>query len=515
MTKGFQRFTKRHVSVLVVLIGLAVAVSILFYSGCGMTGSPNTPARPTPTPAPTPDNLRPTSMITFPTVGALISNETTVNITGTASDAGGGTVQSVQVSVDGGATWNMATGTTAWSYAWLPTRTGSALIKSRATDNSGNIQDPPAEVSVIVQDRTRPTSTITFPPAGGSVSAFVTVNISGTASDAGGGTVQSVQVSVDGGATWNPATGTTAWSYSWTPLTLGPVTIKSRALDTWGNQQDPPAEVTVTVQDTMPPTSGIIAPRSGSTLPIGIPAGINGTASDAGGGSAAKVEVSVDGGATWNVALGTTTWSYNFTPTALGPVTIKVRAVDTSGNQQDPPLEITVTIVDPPPTATIVSPPSGAVNVSVETNVVVHFSKAMDPATVNESTVVLKSAGGTPSRVSYDADSRSATLDPIEPLIAGVPYTVEVKGGDAGVKDLAGNAMLSTEFSFFTTIAEPPRIVSTTPERDANNVATGVALGATFSKALRIQSINASSVLLTDAANNPVPVTISYAPISF
>jgi hypothetical protein len=229
----------------------------------------------------------------------------------------------------------------------------------------------------------------------------------------------------------------------------------------------------------------------------------------------AKVEVSVDGGATWNVALGTTTWSYNFIPTALGPLTIKIRAVDTSGNQQDPPLEITVTIVDPPPTAAIVSPPSGAVNVSVDTNVVVHFSKAMDPATVNESTVVLESAGGTPATVSYDAASQSATLDPIDPLIAGVPYNVEVKGGAAGVKDLAGNAMLSTEASFFTTIAEPPRIVSTTPERDANNVATGMALGATFSKALRIQSINASSVLLTDAANNPVPITVSYAPISF
>jgi hypothetical protein len=61
--------------------------------------------------------VRPTSIITSPTTGAIVSTSATVNISGTASDAGGGTVQSVQVSVDGGVTWNLATGTSAWSYA--------------------------------------------------------------------------------------------------------------------------------------------------------------------------------------------------------------------------------------------------------------------------------------------------------------------------------------------------------------------------------------------------------------
>jgi Domain of unknown function (DUF4082)/Bacterial Ig-like domain/Bacterial Ig domain len=418
MTQGFQRFTNSYVNILGVLIGLAVVGSILLYSGCGMMSRPNIPTDPAPTPTPTPDNVRPTSIITSPIAGGIVSTSATVNVTGTASDAGGGSVQSVQVSVDGGVTWNLATGTSAWSYAWSPALTG-------------------------------------------------------------------------------------------------PATIKSRALDTSGNQQDPPAEVTVTVQDVAQPTSTIWAPITGATLVAGTTVGINGTASDAGGGSVAKVEVSVNGGATWNMATGTSTWSYNWTPTTLGPATVKSRAVDTSGNVQDPPAEITVTVADPPPTVTSFSPPSGTVNVSVETNVVVTFSEAMDPATVNDSTVVLLSTGGVSAAVSYDEASRAATLDPIEPLVAGVPYTIQVKTGNAGVKDLAGNAMLSSEASFFTTAPAPPQIVSTTPERDANNVPTGVALGATFSEALRLENVNASTVQLTDAANNPVPVTISYAPISF
>src|SRR5262245_6392064 len=99
MTQGFQRFTKRYVTVIGVLIGLAVVGSILLYSGCGMASRPNIPANPTPTP--TPDNVRPTSLITFPTAGATVSTGTTVTITGTASDTGGGSVVRVEVSVDG------------------------------------------------------------------------------------------------------------------------------------------------------------------------------------------------------------------------------------------------------------------------------------------------------------------------------------------------------------------------------------------------------------------------------
>ena len=140
MTQGFQRIAKRFVNVLGVLTGLAVAGSILFSSGCGMV-RPNTPRQ-------DPDTVRPTSTITFPTAGANVAIGTTVSITGAASDAGGGTVARVEVSVDGGASFSAATGTTAWSFTWTPTTPGQVTIRSRATDNSGNVQDPPAQITV-------------------------------------------------------------------------------------------------------------------------------------------------------------------------------------------------------------------------------------------------------------------------------------------------------------------------------------------------------------------------------
>jgi hypothetical protein len=206
-----QRFTKRYVNVIGVLIGLTVVSSILFYSGCGMTGSPKTP-----TPTPTPDNAPPTSTITSPTEVATVLIGKPVAITGTASDAGGGSVVRVEVSVDGGANYSAATGTNPWSFSWTPGAPGPVTIKSRAVDNAGNVQNPPAEIHVTVD--APPTSTITSPTAGATVLTDHVVNITGTASDAGSGTVARVEVSVDGGATWNVATGTTAWSYNWTPI---------------------------------------------------------------------------------------------------------------------------------------------------------------------------------------------------------------------------------------------------------------------------------------------------------
>src|SRR5215510_2461508 len=159
MTQGFQKFTKRYVNVLAVLIGLAVVGSILIYSGCGMTSSPST--RPNPTP--TPDTTPPTSTITSLTEGATVPIGKPVAITGTGSDAGGSVVR-VEVSVDGGANYSAATGTTAWSFNWTPSSPGQATIKSRAVDNNGNVQNPPAEIRVTVD--APPTSTITSPKEG-------------------------------------------------------------------------------------------------------------------------------------------------------------------------------------------------------------------------------------------------------------------------------------------------------------------------------------------------------------
>ncbi|MCB9113237.1 MAG: DUF4082 domain-containing protein, partial [Anaerolineales bacterium] len=81
--------------------------------------------------------------------------------------------------------------------------------------------------------------------------------------------------------------------------------------------------------DSTAPTVTITSPANGSNVPGGNIT-VTGTASDT-GGVVAAVKISTDGGTTWNLATGTTTWSYTFSA-ASQPVTVQVLAIDDSVN---------------------------------------------------------------------------------------------------------------------------------------------------------------------------------------
>lgn len=117
-----------------------------------------------------------------------------------------------------------------------------------------------------------------------------------------------------------------------------------------------------------------------------------------------------------------------------------------------------------PPTVTSTSPAAGATNVAVATAVTAVFSEAMDAATVNSSTFELRDgannlAAGT---VAFAAATRTATLTPSAALTPSTSYTATVKGGAAGVADLAGNPLAADLVWSFTT-AEPASGVCETP----------------------------------------------------
>jgi outer membrane protein assembly factor BamB len=123
-------------------------------------------------------------------------------------------------------------------------------------------------------DTIAPSSTITRPSDGSSFQAGSVVTVSGSASDAGGGHVGAVEVSVDGGSTWHPAKGRSSWTYSFSPtVATGPLAILSRAADDSGNIQGVPARRSVTITPRPCPCSifGTTAPTrddSGSAAPI-------------------------------------------------------------------------------------------------------------------------------------------------------------------------------------------------------------------------------------------------------
>jgi hypothetical protein len=96
------------------------------------------------------------------------------------------------------------------------------------------------------------------------------------------------------------------------------------------------------------------------------------------------------------------------------------------------------------------SPSPNARGVSRATNVRARFSEAVRG--VSSRTAILRSATGAAVRakVTYDARTHLAVLDPAKNLAPRTRYTVVLKGGRTAIRDRVGNALVTTSWSFTT-----------------------------------------------------------------
>ena len=93
-----------------------------------------------------------TSLIYYPSPQAQVSDPIPIAGVAFAGDRG---ISKVEVSVDGGRTWNLATlkaprspySWVLWAYAWTPTNKGSTTVTVRAYDGAGTVQNALAEQS--------------------------------------------------------------------------------------------------------------------------------------------------------------------------------------------------------------------------------------------------------------------------------------------------------------------------------------------------------------------------------
>jgi hypothetical protein len=363
-------------------------------------------------------------------------------------------------------------------------------------------------------DTVPPTSTITYPTSSTFVQVGVPITITGTASDAGGGVVAGVEVSVDGGVSWHPAVGRTSWSYTWTPAVSGPTVIKSRATDDSLNLETPSAGVSVTVS-----RSNFLSIWSGSTTPTNVDSGDPSAVevgvkfrSDVAGPisgirfykSSANTGVHV--GNLWS-STGTLLASATFTnETASGwqqvnfstPVSIQANATYiasyhtnvghyseddyyfTNSGVDNAPLHALKDGVDggngiyvygsssgfpnqpylasnywvdvvfntsAGPTVTSETPAPGATLVATSTTVTATFDRSVVATTIS---FVLKDSSNNTvaATVSYNDTNHTATLTPNASLANSITYTATV----SGAKDANGNGMAAPVTWSFTTI---------------------------------------------------------------
>jgi len=165
-----------------------------------------------------------------------------------------------------------------------------------------------------------------------------------------------------------------------------------------------------------------------------------------------------------------------------------------------------------PPTVSSTIPANGATDVAINSPVRVTFSEALDAATITTSTFTVDTGGNNISgSVSYSGTSTTAIFTPSSNLDRFITYTVMIT---TGVKDLAGNAMVTDYHSSFTTAAvpdtTPPRVSSTTPANGATGVAINSTITATFSETMDSSTIT-TSTFTVDTGGNNISGSVSYS----
>lgn len=158
------------------------------------------------------------------------------------------------------------------------------------------------------------------------------------------------------------------------------------------------------------------------------------------------------------------------------------------------------------PTVTAFGPAKNAMAVPAGSNATATFSTGVQG--VSTSTFVLKTATGAtvPATVSYNAATRTATLDPSASLAADQKYTATLIGGTSGIRDAAGTPLATTSWTFTTGPA--PVVTSRTPAPGAILVRRANNITVTFSEA--IQGAGTSTITVKNTLTGAlVPASVS------
>lgn len=160
--------------------------------------------------------------------------------------------------------------------------------------------------------------------------------------------------------------------------------------------------------------------------------------------------------------------------------------------------------------------PNGAAGVAINTKVGATFSKAMDPATITPTTFsVMQGTVPVSGTVSYKGVS--ALFTPASNLLPSTLYTITVKGGINGAKDLAGNPMIGDFVISWTTGSDldttPPKVTRSLNATGASDVALNTNVGAIFSEDMDPQTITTTTFIVSTGTST-VPGTLIYSGVS-
>lgn len=287
------------------------------------------------------DSALPTVSSTVPSSGAtdvVPDSSVTIDFSEPVNCA---TVTTGAVTISPAVAWNK-TGCSGSQAVFTPagqagSTTYMVTVGTGVADTAGNAMASPYAFNYTTSVPVIRPETAISAPAAASVLTTSPVAITGSAS-AGSNPLGSVQVSTDAGASWNAATGTDSWSYSWTLPAEDYVahTILAKGVDDAANDDSTPASVTVRVDNAAPAGLANSAPANGAVNLATTVTLDSSAATDANTTAAVQYlfEIATDGGFT--TGLQQTGWQSgtSFAPTLAAATTYywRVKAKDAAGN---------------------------------------------------------------------------------------------------------------------------------------------------------------------------------------
>jgi len=418
-----------------------------------------------------------------------------------------------------------------------PSTTYIATVTAEAKDLAGNPLAEAYEWSFttgLVPDATAPTVSSTVPvntaidvALGGNLAVTFSepmdpLTISTTTILVRAGTVQIVGTVTYAGvtATFNPST-------DLQPSTTYTATVTTGATDLAGNSLAMAYEWSFTtglVPDTTAPSVSSTIPQNSATgVPLGSslsvifsepmdPASINTTTLLLSQGT-----TTIAGTVTFSGVTATFAPSSALDPSTVYTATVTTGVRDLAGNALAAIYTWSFTTgLVPDTTAPMISstvPADGSTDVSLNGNLSITFSEAMDPLTINTVTVTLMD-GNTAITGTVTLVGVTATFNPDGPLAPNTTYTATIT---TGVKDLAGNPLTAEYVWSFTTGSGPdiiaPTVISTFPAHQMTGSGTDGNISITFSEAMNPLTITTSTVTLREGIN-PIAGTVSYGGVT-
>lgn len=170
------------------------------------------------------------------------------------------------------------------------------------------------------------------------------------------------------------------------------------------------------------------------------------------------------------------------------------------------------------------APANGSTAIGTNVKVVAVFNRAMKPETLTQSSFTLQGAGeaATVGAVSYDADTRTATLTPNSALTADTVYTATIT---TAAEDETSVTMLTNVDWSFTTGAtadtDAPTVSSNSPADSATDVLRNTKVSVNFNEPIDPATLSSASFELKKNAGDVVvtgsllyinPTTVVFSP---